>query len=197
MGSSALPPPSRRGVSPLQGAIPKNSIAPPSRTALAGRISPPPRPPPPPDPDSPLSPRPSIRQHAPPPPALWPTMADRLSHPSKKKAGTPRMASPLFTIINSPSFTSHFFLGGRLSLPGPEGFPVVLGKFMPDFGPFCFPIATSPPQNQRPSPLHPRSGPRCSRRLPASRLPPAVGPAAPHCRTSPAKPAPTRCSNDR
>ena len=117
----------------------------------------------------------------------------------KKRAGTPRMASPLFTIINSPSFTSHFyfFLGGRLSLPGPEGFPVVLGRFLPNFGPFVVPIAISPPQNQRPSPLHPRSGPRCSRRLPASRLPPAVGPAAPHCRTSPAKPAPTRCSNGR
>lgn len=50
------------------------------------------------------------------------------------------MASPLFTVINinPPSFTSHFYfsLGGRLPLPFPEGFPVVLGKFMPDFGPF-------------------------------------------------------------
>ena len=137
-----------------------------------------------------------------------PTPRRRCSHhgrsapPSlKKRAGTPRMASPLFTIINSPSFTSHFyfyfFLGDRLSLPFPEGFPVVLGRFLPNFGPFVVPIAISPPQNQRPSPLHPRSGPRCSRHLPAPRLPPAVGPAAPHCRTSPAKPAPTHCSNDR
>ena len=50
------------------------------------------------------------------------------------------MESPLFTVINinPPSFTSHFYfsLGGRLSLPFPEGFPVVLGRFLPDFGPF-------------------------------------------------------------
>ena len=132
-----------------------------------------------------------------PPPTLRATMTDRCPHPSKKKSGDATHGIPALHHHQLSVIHFYFFLGGRLSLPGPEGFPVALGRFLPYFGPFVVPIAISPPQNQRPSPLHPRSGPRCSRHLPVPQLPPAVGPAAPHCRTSPAKPAPTRCSNDR
>ena len=96
---------------PLRGAAAvgnplRNFIALPSGTALAGRISPPPRLPPPLHPDSRPGPLPIH-------PAACTAPRRRCSHHGgsapqslKKERGRPRVASPLFTIINSPSFTS-------------------------------------------------------------------------------------------